>query len=217
MSIKKTNKLFHDKYVYKVCVVTPVAFHFRGNDLERTKLILQLDEIDLSKDGRVFVKIGGNYSRTHAAIDDVRGGLEILNVLESDLNHKLRVEGRFLSIYSNNESLIDQISNIPGLHIRDIWKPVNDKAKEFLLTGPRAIIRKNYSHKYKVSIRGLKSEAENFKSWAAKLPKVKIISWNSYKWDSYFYVADEKTLSMCRLFLGSNVKKVEELVTETEI
>lgn len=216
MSIKHTNKLFHDKYVYKICVITPVATHFRTKIIEKTKLVLQLQELEFIDGNRVFIKVGGLYSRTHATLDDVRSGLEIVNILENCTEYKLRIEGRFLSIYTNDETLIDSVSGLVGLHIRDIWKPIDNKSKEFLLTGPRSIIRKDYTHKYKVSIKGLKNEAETFKEWAAKLPKIKL-SQNSYRWDGYFYVQDQKTLSLCRLFLGDKVKKVEELVKISEI
>jgi hypothetical protein len=217
MSIKQTNKLFHDKYVYKICVNTTVAYYFREKLLEKIKLTLQLKEIDFANSDRVYFKVGGLYSKTHATLDDYRLGLEIVNILENSPNYKLRIEGRFLSIYTNDETLIDSISNLSSLHIRDIWKPIDDKSKEFLLTGPRAIIRKNYTHKYKVSIKGLRNEAENFRDWAKKLPKIKLTG-NSYRWgDGYFYVEDLKTLSICRLFLGDKVTKVEELVTVSEI
>ena len=34
--LKKTKKLFYDKYVYKVVVITPLASMFRGADMEKT-------------------------------------------------------------------------------------------------------------------------------------------------------------------------------------
>jgi hypothetical protein len=216
MHSRKTNKLFFDKFVYKISMTVPFANYFRNKNLAQIKLSLQMDELELAKDGRKFVKIGPSWSKTHASADDIKAGLEIVDILENNEKYNLRIEGKILSVYTNDESSIDSISNIPGIQFREVWKPADEKSKNFLLTGPRAIIRKNYSHKYKVTVKALRSEADNFKEWAAKLPKIKLTSSN-YRWEGYFYVSDEKTLSMCRLFLGDKVKKVEELVTESEI
>ena len=85
-----------------------------------------------------------------------------------------------------------------------------------MLTTPKAIIRKEYTHKYKVTINALWESADNFKAWAVKLPKIKTTG-NKYRFGGHFYVADEKTLSLCHIFLADKIRKVEQLVTTTEI
>ena len=40
---------------------------------------------------------------------------------------------------------------------------------------------------------------------------------NDYLIGGYFYVADQKTLSLCRIFLGDKIRRVDELRTFEEI
>jgi hypothetical protein len=211
---KTTKKLFFGKFVNKVAVQTSLAGYFRGNKLDKIKLDINIVSRRIT-DKLQSVQIGGSWSKKYAKIEDVQIALEIVGILESLTDYTLRVEGCTLSIYSNDD-VIKKVTNIKNIHIEETSQAADDKIKEFLLTTPKAIIRKEYTHKYKVTVNALWDSADSFTTWADKLPKIKTTG-NSYKFGGYFYVADEKTLSLCHIFLSDKVRKVEKLVTFEEI
>jgi hypothetical protein len=131
-------------------------------------------------------------------------------------DYTLRVESSSLGLYSNDIDFIEKVTTIKDIHIEETSQAADNKVKEFLLSTPKAIIRKEYTHKYKVTVNALWDSADSFTTWAHKLPKIKTTG-NNYKFGGYFYVADEKTLSLCHIFLSDKVRKVEELVTFEEI
>ena len=211
---KTTKKLFFGKFVNKVAIQTPLAGYFRGNKLDRIKLDINIVSRRIT-DKLPTVQIGGSWSKKYANIEDIRIAREIVTVLESLPDYTVRVEGWSLSMYSNDD-IIKKVSNIKNIHIEETSQAADDKIKEFLLSTPKAIIRKEYTHKYKVTVNALWDSADSFTSWAGKLPKIKTTG-NNYKFGGYFYVADEKTLSLCHIFLSDKVRKVEKLVTFEEI
>jgi hypothetical protein len=213
---KKTNKLFFKKYVYKIAVRTPVASQFRGKNLTLTRLQIAVLEDKLKKNGTASVNSGGYYNRRYATQAEIQLAKQILGVLETFDDFGLRVECNTLGLYSNDPMFVQAIENIIGIDIEETAKPENDEIKEFLLSKPKAIIRKEYTHKYKVTVKPLWSEAENFVTWAEKLPKIKVAS-HKFMYGGHFYVADEKTLSLCHIFLSDKITKVEELVITAEI
>ena len=216
--LKKTKKLFYDKYLYKICVFTPLSTHFRGKDIEATQCSLRaiLDEMEYR--GETERITGSRWNSKKITIQNVRRDLALSIMAQGLEDFHFRVEGGTLSFYTNDETALDTaIALYDGMwDIREICKPENDKIKEFLLSNPKQIIRPEYSHKYKVTINGL-DDPESFKDWAAKLPKLKVMPKNNYRIGGYFYVADQKTLSLCRIFLGDKIRRVDELRTLEEI
>lgn len=215
---KKTKKLFYDKYIYKVSLQCHIASEFRGNNIRNTIDNLQNDFLSMKELGESQRTFGSRWNSKVIKIDDLERAL-ILARMAADLNdYHFRVEGSILSFYTNSDPTVNQIVDLyeNTYCIREIWRPENDKIKTFLLSNPKKIIRPEYSHKYKVTINGLK-DPDNFKEWAKQLPKLKIMPRNNYQVGGYFYVSDEKTLSLCRIFLGDRIRRVDELRTLDEI
>jgi hypothetical protein len=214
--LKKTKKLFYDKYVYKAVVITPLASMFRGANIENT-----LAEIDhflrsMEYQGETSKVVGSRWNSRKVTVQEVRRDLALVHLLSSESDYFIRVEGDILSVYSSDESIIDTVTELYQGHLREVWRPENDKVKAFLLSTPKQIIRAEYSHKYKVTVNGL-NDPGTFKQWAEKIPKLKIMPRNDYLIGGYFYVADQKTLSLCRIFLGDKIRRVDELRTFEEI
>lgn len=159
--------------------------------------------------------IGQSYHRTSVTMADVIRAMVLITVLESIGEYHLRIE-RGISIFSNDESMLDTLEDLYGFLCRETWRPEDDKVKQFLLDNPKAIIRKEYTHKYRVTVNPLGAAADDFKTWAEKLPKINHVSKN-YRYGGYFYIADLKTLSMCRLFLGDKIRRIDELRSISEI
>jgi hypothetical protein len=195
-------------------MVTPIASAFRGKNLKKTELELSLLKERLLESKHKHISVGG-WTKTLASMDDIDNGIKIVGLLNSLTSFNIRVEGKILSLYFNDERMTD-FTSIKNLSIREVFTPETTDIKEFLLDHPSTIIRKEYTHKYKVTVNSLRSDADGFIEWALKLPKIKLSS-KKYKYGGHFYVADEKTLNMCRLYLSNKIQKVEELVTNDEI
>jgi hypothetical protein len=214
---KKTTKLFFNKYVYKVAVRTPLSTLFRGKNLPNTRQ--QIEALSERFDNKRVssTSITNRWrSRQQATSTDVFVGLLLLDQLDSLSDFTLRVENSTLGLYCNDLDFISKVTNIVGINVEEIAVPENDDVRDFLLSNPKSIIRGEYTHKYKVTVNALWESADNFKAWAVKLPKIKTTN-NKYRFGGHFYVADEKTLSLCHIFLADKIRKVEQLVTTTEI
>ena len=216
--LKKTKKLFYDKYLYKICVFTPLSTHFRGKDIKGTQCALRVILDEMEYRGETERITGSRWNSKKITIQDVRRDLALSILAQGLDSFHFRVEGGTLSFYTNDETALDTVIALydGNWSIREICKPESDKIKEFLLANPKQIIRPEYSHKYKVTVNGL-DDPESFKDWAAKLPKLKVMPRNNYRVGGYFYVADQKTLSLCRIFLGDKIRRVDELRTLEEI
>jgi hypothetical protein len=215
MLSKKTTKLFFGKYVYKIALRLSVASKFRGNNLKNIEQELEYLKEQFANNKLTRMQLG-SWNRSSVTTEDVFMGMNLVDVLETLTSYTLRVEGSTLGLYSNDDDFFHKVLSIPSVYVEETSEPVDQKTKQFLLTTPKAIIRKEYTHKYKVTINALWESADNFKTWAVKLPKIKTTN-NKYRFGGHFYVADEKTLSLCHIFLADKIRKVEELVTVTEI
>lgn len=210
---KTTSKLYFKKYASKVMIITNLASIFRDRNLDRIRD--QLETLIQNKTKSTIVQVGSIWNKKYAPIHEVQTVIELIDLLKLEKEFTTRVEVNTLNIYSNNDKLIEDISEL-DLSIYEVRTPSSDKIKDYLLTNPNTIIKKTYTHKYKVSINGLWDDATSFKEWAAKLSKVKTTK-NSYKYGGYFYVADEKTLNLCRLYLSNKISAIEQLVNVDEI
>lgn len=212
---KKTNHLFYDKYVNKIAIQTPLAGDFRNKELDRLKVNFDHYSRLLENSKNGFIEIG-NWNKKKISVNDVFNGFKLLNLLDNEEDYTVRVEGRTLSVYSNNDALIDKIWSIDPLIVKEITQPVNETVKNFLLSNPNKIIAKNYTHKFRVTVNPLRNNSESFHEWAEKMPKIKLLK-RTYKTEGYFYAADEKVLNLCKIFLGSRIRRIDEMVTESEI
>ncbi len=210
---KQTSKLFFDKYVNKVSVVSVLASEFRSRSLVRAMASIKIisDQIDKSPDGRRQLR---SWRKKYATVSDVIYVNKLVDLLDKDTDYILRVEGDTLSIYSNNDALLDSIQQLG--QIREVCKPANDKVRAFLLSNPNSIISKKYTHKYRVTVNALRDSSESFHTWAEKIPSIKLLK-RTYHSEGYFYAANEKTLGMCRLFLGNKIRRVDEMYLVSEI
>lgn len=213
---KKTKKLFYDKFVYKAAVITPLASSFRGGDLSSTRYQLEYERDLMVKNGMDKKILGNSWNRKVVKLEEIERDLAAVVLFEGITPHHIRVESSTLSFYANDESFLDTLEELYGWDCREIWRPETEEIKEFLLNNPKTILRPEYSHKYKVTVNAI-NDATAFKEWADKIPKLKVMPRNDYRIGGYFYVADQKTLSLCRLFLGDRIRRVDELCTSTEI
>ena len=210
---KNTSKLFFDKYVYKISLNTVLAAEFRYKNLPRTiaKIQTLAVQIEKTKEGKIQL---GTYYRKFVNVNDIFHVSRLCNILKDQSDYGIRVEGESLGVYTNNENVISDIEKLGK--IRDISKPANDTVKTFLLSNPNSIIAKQYTHKYRVTVNPLRDASESFHQWDEKIPSIKLLR-RTYHTEGYFYAANEKTLGMCKIFLGDKIRRVDEMFLESEI
>ncbi len=210
---KNTSKLFFDRYVNKISLITVLASEFRYKNLPRTisKISALAKQIEGSKAGRVQV---GYYHKKTISVDDIFYVNKLCDILKTETDYAIRVEGNCLGVYTNNDNVVIDIEKLGK--IKEISKPSSDKIKNFLLTNPNSIIAKKYTHKYRVTVNPLRDASESFHQWAEKIPSIKLLK-RTYHTEGYFYAANEKTLGMCKIFLGSRIRRVDEMFLESEI
>ena len=210
---KQTSKLFFDKYVNKISITTVLASEFRSKSLVRAEFQIRAiaSQIEKSSDGQVHLK---SWYKKHATVADIIHVTKIIDLLRNETDYGLRVESNILGIYTNDDVLIERINQLGS--VREISKPVNDRVRAFLLANPNSIISKKYTHKYRVTVNPLRDASDSFHSWAEKIPSIKLLK-RTYRSDGYFYAANEKTLGMCKIFLGNKIRRVDEMFLVSEI
>jgi len=190
-----------------------LAAEFRSKSLVRADIQIKAiaSQIEKSPDGRI--KLKSWYSK-HATVADIMYVTKLIDILRNETDFCLRVESDVLGIYTNDDSLVERIYQLGN--VRDVSKPADDKIRAFLLATPNAIISKKYTHKYRVTVNPLRDASDSFHSWAEKLPSIKLLK-RTYRSEGYFYAANDKTLGMCKIFLGNKIRRVDEMFLVSEI
>lgn len=212
---KPTNKLFFKKYVYKVAIKTPLASYFRNKDLDWITERIRGNILAIETGKLKTITVRSYWQNAYVYLDDLVLGQDLVSLLQTFEDFCCRIEGEILGLYFNNELYLERILENNSITISEICRPTDDRTRNFLLSNPGSIIRKEYTHKYKVTVNSLKKEEENFRAWAEKIPKIKLSS-SSFRVEGHFYVADKKTLDLCRLFLNDRIRKIEEIFTANE-
>lgn len=187
-TIHTTKQLFYNKYVYKIILTALTAQGFRFSDTGFDLFLASPNK---------FTPETCKYSQQLRAF---------LNHHQSEV--KLRIEYTYISIYTNNYDIIEELISMSGDCIDSLYVPKTDKIKDFLLVNPDTIVIAKPTFKYKIH---LKHYYPEFDQWAKPLGnRVKSNT-------STVYVNSEKILNMCQLFLGSKIRKVEKYVAIRDI
>lgn len=151
-------------------------------------------------------------------IDDTKKLIKLLKFLSKcKVDYLLKSRTHFRGeIYFNDELILKYIEKY--FYIGSYTKPTSEKEEQYLLKSNNKIVRKQYKFKYKVYLKDLNNR-DNFIKWANSMGTDSIQFPNSFiKYPhAYFYVCNLKILDLCKLHIGSSIKKIEETVTEDEI
>ncbi len=203
--IKDTVSLFSNKYKYKIVLVCPGAGLFRGNKLDYA--IEKLTEIKAGTYNVPWFKI-----RTK---EDLEYCFSLHKLLSSLNDYELRIEHPLLNVYTNTPNNIERLAALDDKRIKYICLPdknIGDLEKN-------TVVVKKLDYKHKVHIGSTKQDYTAFVKWCENNEKIrltksakrdlsKIRSWGG----SYFYVKDDKTLTMVRMFLGSAIVKLDTVI-----
>lgn len=208
VQIKETTTLFSGKYNYKIVLVCPAAGWFRGKKYDFTQT--KLDEIESHQ-------IGGKWSKIRNQ-EDLNYSYKVLYHLRNfnDVEYDTRVESPFINLYTNNASYIEKLAAIDGSRVKFVCLPNKNIQK----LDPGKVVVKTLDYDYKVYLATMKNKDNtSFLNWIKDNNKVRVtkrcikdlsqrVSWGG----SYFYVKDAKTLTMVKMFLGSDISRIEEVI-----
>jgi len=231
----ESQKLFYNKFYYKLEIFTGAAFLFRNKDLKTVKQTI--DEfwanIDLIKTTNF-----DDWPTTSTLSYSTRYWLQRFNPTEEDINNcqklhtylsqtdknaRVRVEINNLSIYSNlKESLYELGNSLSSNHPPSFYEP-SDALKDQLKPN---VLFHSFADKYKYKITlgkvydsslaaYIKANNNNFvKAGPACIQSIENLTTGSYN-NFYIYVRDDNILNMLSMF-GFETKRIEELLPKSD-
>jgi hypothetical protein len=147
----------------------------------------------------------------------------ILKLLETHQDWRVRVEcSHYLQIYGSDESLVDGF--VKNCKPKEIFKPEPGTENFLLLNIDTAVVKNPSEYEYRVYLKGGKMDT-SFANWLkANRDKSKVgdltlrnIENGWYLSGNYFYVRDDKVLTIVRMLIGHNVRRVEKLIYKGDI
>lgn len=156
---------------------------------------------------------------------DFSDSCKILECLEKSSDWRVRVESsNYLTIYTSEEFTIDALSKDCGA--LEIYKPEKDMADFLKVNFDIAVVNKVPEYEFKIYLKGSSKHIDpSFANWLeANKDKSKIgdaalrnIKNNWYSGGNYFYVKNEKILTMIRMLVGHNIRRIEKQIYKGDI
>jgi len=213
----ETTQLFYNKYKFKLICRLDLANEFRGSRLTYVRKIL--DNLQKRYDQGEALELGA-YRVKNIGIDSFKDAQLLYNVLSKVKDFRLRVVFKELTIYSNEKDFLrylkENLSNV-----LEWWEPSSDL---HTLTPGIVYLKRDNGYKLRVTIKGrIPPEAAE---WLLKnQDKVKLgptftlslMEKMYYLENLYFYVKNERCLSLVELIMGSNIRKVDKVITSDKI
>ena len=230
----ESQKLFYNKFYYKLEIFTGAAFLFRNKDLKTVKQTI--DEfwanIDLIKTTNF-----DDWPTTSTLSYSTRYWAQRFNPTEEDINNcqklhtylsqtdktaKVRVEITNLSIYSNLKDPLWNLGNSLSSNFIQFYQP-SDEIKDQLKPN---VLFHNFADKYKYKITlgkvydsslaaYIKANNNNFvKAGPACIESIENLTTGSYN-NFYIYVRDDNILNLLSMF-GFETKRIEELLPKSD-
>lgn len=209
LNTKITNKLFANKFRYKIVLVTKFASMFRNKDLSHV-----YDKLCYYKERQIFPPwiYNGNPADYTVAKDICE---ELQNV---EVKHSIMVSSPFISFYVDDEEVFNKLCKNLYSKIKYVSIP---SGKNTILE-KNTVYLKRVPYEYKVTITNKINNNESFLKWCENNDKIRMPK-RCYKHinrgykvgDSYFYVKDDKCLSIVKIFLGSNIQRVDKVVNQS--
>jgi hypothetical protein len=202
---KKTNKLFLDKYRYKIVLISKLATTFRGRDIEDAAEKIAHWRENKTFPGWVYNGVASDLDRAH----------NIVKAFQKVSDYKLMVSSPFLTFYTDKFDDFKQVSKELFDYIKYISMPEDSRP----VLEKNTVYLKRVDYDFKITLTQRVPNNESFFKWCTGNDKIRMPrrcrdhvrrGWRSG--DSYFYVKDAKTLSMVQMFLGSNIQRIDRVV-----
>lgn len=137
--------------------------------------------------------------------------------------YRTRTDCRSMAIFTNDDSLIENILNAVPYDVRELTRPDSDSEKEKLLNSRNIVLTKRPpKYRYRLYLYGkvnqnvlnLFDKSDDYHIGPGTYHHIKR---NHFLTGHYFYVKSERLVTLMQLQLGDRVKKVEELIYQGTI
>lgn len=224
----ETKKMHYGEYLYKLVLSNQLNTIFRTELQKHTKLGFAKEQLNNLQEkylhGELLEK---QIYRTTVVIpnEDYLDAVDIYNILKFADNYKLRIDPwRSLTIYSNDRDLLIKISKKMRVSNKEFWEPDSSTIDLLLNQKNIVIVDKIPQFPLKVTL-GSGNVDSNFADWLknntdkSRVGNITLSEIEAGSWVNglYFYVRDEKVLSLVNLIVGHIIRRVDKLVYRPNI
>jgi len=204
MLTKITNRLFSNKYQYKVVLVCGGASYFRDKDFDQIRQRLA----DFNFEAHYYKNAGIKNQ------EELDWTFKLLVTLQNLTDYSIRVEQPFISIYTNTKKDVDKLINLEPSKVKYISVPPSNNT---LIEN--TIISSKIDFDYRITLGKTTREHSAFVNWASNNTKLRLTkscikelhknrSWGG----TYFYITGDNNLLMARMHLGEAINRVDRIV-----
>lgn len=228
MQKHETTKLHYGKYLYKLKCKNALAGIFR-TELQRSKTLdyarQQLDIYNAIMESGAVVK--KSIWRTDVVIPE--GEVVDANTIYRYLKNAkdeyiIRCEYSYLTIYSNDATMLLNISKKLNSQVNEFWQPAAETISFLKQNSNVILVDKKPELPYKVTF-GRKAGSPELARWLknntnkARAGSTFIRNCEESNWISgqYVYVRDESILFFIQMIAGNNIIKVDKLIYRGDI
>jgi len=219
MKQRDTTKLFYGKYAYKVVIrndLTSVFASYQSKNYARDVLAKMQSALDNSEDLTIKKWRG----EVKVSVFEFERAKNIFRALQAYPDYRIRAESSYsLTIYTNEVKLVDNLEKNVGHGVREVYRP-REGIVEFLNNNiETAVVKTPNPYEFRVYFNGSKVDPSFAKWLKANTDKSRVglstlqnIENGHYTSGNYFYIKNEKILTIVRMLVGHNIRKVERLV-----
>jgi hypothetical protein len=186
-----------------------VAAWFRGNNTDHAdQMLKKYASDDLPKYQCLNIKNPTDYLYS----------VEVLNLLKSFSDYDLRIEQPLLSFYTNHLDSAVTMANLDVSRTKYMCGPPDN-----VVINTGEIILKRVPFTYKVTLGKTKKNYSSFVDWSAKINKIKMtktcktnLCKDRSRGGFYFYVKDDATMSMVKMFVNSDILRIDKIINLTK-
>ena len=204
MLTKITNRLFNNKYQYKVVLVCGGASYFRDRDFDQIRQRLA----GFNFEERYYKNAGIKNQ------EELDWTFKLLVALQNLKDYSIRVEQPFVSIYTNSKKDVDNLTKLEPSKVKYISvPPTNNTLAE------NTIITSKIDFDYRITLGKTTREHSAFVDWASSNKKLRLTKscikelYKARSWGgTYFYITGDNNLLMARMHLGEAINRVDRIV-----
>lgn len=227
MKIKQREslKLHYGKYTYKVLLNNQLSSIFSAHRTEQYRDRV-LNELQVDHDKGNVLKLARWRVGTPIDTVDFENAKYLSQLFKHHSDYRKRVEfGDQIIIYTSDEDMVNELVDNLSNCIKEIHRP-KEGIEAFLTQNiGTAIVKTPPEHEFRVYLNGkhidpsfanwLRSNSDKCKVGEMTLQNIENSSY--YTNNSYFYIKNDKVLTMIRMIVGHNIRKVERLVYQGDI
>ena len=188
---RETTKLWYNKYLYKVVIYN-----------------------------QSYYRPTSRYWRKRSIGGEITKEIQELEMYLKDKDVRTRREGYTFAVFTNEIDLVNTLQARFNEKIEEVWKP-NPKKVHILKQPNTIIVNEPARHPIRVMLNDKKISGD-FAQWISANPDKVTIGNSAFEaikrgWLTgglYFYLRDDKILSLVNLMIWQNIRRVDRLVCE---